>query len=209
MWKLTESQGGGNIGHAFGVNATDEASLTKAMVDGRRLMDPYRRYYTEYLTGFEKMELAATGAYLGVRESRRVVCDYTLCGQDFVDRAAFPDEIGRFSYPVDIHIMAPDKASYDNFQKEYTSLRYKPGESYGIPYRCLIPKKLGNVLTAGRCVGTDRQMQASIRVMPGCYITGQAAGIAATLALPTGNPRTINTATLQQKLRTLGAFLPV
>ena len=89
----------------------------------------------------------------------------------------FDDEIGRYCYPVDIHVKNTDKKEYERFEKEYNeSLKYKKGESYGIPYRCLIPVSLSNALVAGRCIGTDQKMQASIRVMPGCFITGQAAG---------------------------------
>ena len=49
------------------------------------------------------MELVATAPYLGIRESRRIVCDYRLNLEDFVNRAVFEDEIGRFNYGVDIH----------------------------------------------------------------------------------------------------------
>jgi len=50
------------------------------------------------------------------------------------------DEIGRYSYPVDIHIAKPDKQSYERFQKKFNSLRLGKGKSYGIPYRILTPK---------------------------------------------------------------------
>lgn len=63
-------------------------------------------------------------------------------------------------------------------------MRLGTGESYGIPYRTLLPQKLDNVLVAGRCTSTDRAMQASVRVMPGCYITGQAAGLASARSVP-------------------------
>ena len=64
----------------------------------------------------------------------------------------------------------------------YHKERYAPGETYGIPYRIMLPKNLNNVLTCGRCVSADRYVHASIRVIPACYITGQAAGIAAAMA---------------------------
>ena len=72
-----------------------------------------------------------------------------------------------------------------------------------------MPRKLENVLVAGRCISTDRSMQASIRVMPGCYITGQAAGIAAALAVAAdGRVRDIAVPNLQRLLRDAGAYLP-
>ncbi|MBR5498357.1 MAG: FAD-dependent oxidoreductase [Clostridia bacterium] len=119
------------------------------------------------------------------------------------------DEIGRYCYPVDIHVINNDKEEYERFREEYQQkLRYKKGESYGIPYRSLIPVSFKNVLVAGRCIGTDRQMQASVRVMPGCFITGQAAGVAASLACETENVRKISVKKLQENLIKLGAYIP-
>ncbi len=201
--------GGGNIGHTFGTNPTDETSLTEAMTWGRKSLLEYDRYYREYLDGYENMTLVYTGNILGVRESRRVCCDYMLNVDDFVARAVFDDEIGRYCYPVDIHIMTDDPKEYERFKQEYeVKYHYKKGESYGIPYRSLIPVSFSNVLTAGRCIGTDRKMQASVRVMPGCFITGQAAGCAAALAVEGEDVRNIDTKLLQASLKKIGAYLP-
>jgi hypothetical protein len=209
IWQVGEITGGGNIGHTFGVDSTDERSLTSALVWGRKLVDEYERYYKEFLPGFERMSLLATGALLGIRESRRILGDYVLCLDDFKNRAVFPDEIGRYAYPVDIHASKPDRENFDRFEEEFRTLRYQDGESYGIPYRSLIPRGLENVLVAGRCLSSDRFLQGSVRVMPGCYITGQAAGMAAALAVEehTGL-RSLDVGKLQDRLAGLGAFLP-
>lgn len=209
MVRVGEALGGGNIGHTFKLDGTNEESVTEALVTGRKLILEYERYYKEYLKGFEKMELVATGSLLGVRETRRVIGDYILNIEDFKKQSVFEDEIGRYAYPVDIHASRPDKESFEKFLKEITTLRLGKGESYGIPYRILTPKGLNNVWVAGRCVSADRQMQSSIRVMPGCYITGQAAGVAAALAARSGSgARGINIAQLQKSLKALGAYLP-
>ena len=209
IWPVGDHVGGGNVGHTFEVDGTDEESLTAAYVWGRKSMTEYERFYKEYLKGYEKMALVATGSLLGVRETRRIMGDYVLTVDDYTNRAVFEDEIGRYSYPVDIHIAKPDRKSYDAFMKEHTTLRLGKGESYGIPYRILTPKGLKNVLVAGRCVSTDRQAQSSIRVMPGCYITGQAAGMAAALMVETGkDSRGINVRELQKRLKAMGGYLP-
>jgi len=209
MWQVGDDIGGGNIGHTFGVDATDERSTTKALLWGRKSLLEYERYYKQYLKGFEKMTLVATGSLLGIRESRRILGDYVLCLEDFKRRAVFADEIGRYSYPVDIHATKPDKANYDQFAEEFRTLRYTKGESYGIPYRVLVPRKLANVLVAGRCVSSDRYIQGSIRVMPGCFITGQAAGVAAAIAIErNADARGVPVEELQARLKKLGAFLP-
>ena len=209
MWRVGAAVGGGNIGHTFEVDGTDEESLTRAYVWGRKSMLEYERYYKEYLKGFEDMELVATGSLLGVRETRRIMGDAILNKDDFRPDSVFEDEIGRYSYPIDIHIARPDRESYETFAREFSTLRLGKGESYGIPYRILTPKGLDNTLVAGRCVSTDRNMQASIRVMPGCYITGQAAGMAAAMAAQKQcDTRRISVKALQRNLVAIGAYLP-
>lgn len=198
----------GNIGHTFGINPIDEKSLSRAMIDGRKSMLEFENYFKTYFTGYENMKLCSTASVLGVRESRRIVCDYMLNVNDFLSRAVFEDEIGRCCYPVDIHVMNTDKDEYERFREEYQEkLRYKKGESYGIPYRSLIPASLKNVLVAGRCIGTDRQMQASVRVMPCCFVTGQAAGAAAALSCESEDVRNISVEKLQKILINLGAYI--
>jgi hypothetical protein len=172
-------------------------------------MPEFERYYKEYLDGYEEMELAATGAILGIRESRRIIGDYVMVLDDFINRTNFDDEIGRYAYPVDIHPSDTSVEGFKKFEEEYHNLRYKDGESYGIPYRALTPRGLQNVLVAGRCVSCDRYMQSSIRVMPGCYITGQAAGVAAAMAAEKNtDTRGIDIKELQSRLKAIGAYLP-
>ncbi|MFA5864790.1 MAG: FAD-dependent oxidoreductase [Phycisphaerae bacterium] len=184
MWQLGPGVGGGNISHAFGLDATDEVSLTHHLIDSRKRLMEYERFYKEYLKGYEKMWLVNTGALMGVRETRRIVCDYMMTLDDFKSRVNFNDEIGRYCYPVDIHSSSPDQNKYEESMKDFfTTYRYERGESYGIPYRSLIPKDLDNALVAGRCIGSDRYIQGSMRVMPGCFITGQAAGRATRVSL--------------------------
>ncbi len=209
MFRVGRHTDGGNIGHTFGLDSTDERSITQALLWGRKSLVEYERYYKEYLKGFEQMELVATASQIGARESRRILGDYVLNLDDFRSRAVFPDEIGRYSYPVDIHAAKPDLASYQQYADDFKNLRYGKGESYGIPYRCLVPRQLANVLVAGRCVSTDRYLQSSIRVMPGCFITGQAIGVAAAIAVQRGcDTRGVPVAELQRRLKETGAYLP-
>jgi flavin-dependent dehydrogenase len=209
IWRTGKTLGGGNIGHTYDVDGTDERSLTKSLIWGRKSMTEFERYYKEYLDGYEEMELAATGAILGIRESRRIIGDYVMVLDDFINRTNFDDEIGRYAYPVDIHPSDTSVEGFKKFEEEYHNLRYKDGESYGIPYRALTPRGLQNVLVAGRCVSCDRYMQSSIRVMPGCYITGQAAGVAAAMAAEKNtDTRGIDIKELQSRLKAIGAYLP-
>ena len=134
--------------------------------------------------------------------------DYVLGEADFRADSHFDDEIGRYSYPIDIH-PNPGREAYRAFLAEHTSRHLGYGESYSIPYRCLLPQRLDNVFVTGRCVSTDQKMQSSIRVMPACYITGQAAGVAAAMAASSdGETRGVSIPALQTALRAMGAFLP-
>lgn len=209
MWAISEGLGGSNAGHIFGIDGTDAKSLTQGIVKARRQLLEYRQYYREYLSGYENAELVISAQQLGVRETRRIQCDYQLVLQDFLDRAVFQDEIGRYSYNVDIHAGTATLADYELFAKEHSGFRYKPGESYGIPYRSLPVKDFSNLLTAGRCIDTDRHMQSSVRVMPGCYITGQAAGAAAAVCVQAGTDvHGVDISQVQKALIKLGAYLP-
>jgi len=208
MFRLSDTIGIGNIGHTFGLDGTDDVSLSKSQVRGRDLLRQYTDYYRKYLPGFENAQLVSSGAFMGVRESRIIHGAAKLTLEDFINRQSFPDEIGRFSYQVDIHASNVTKEKYDLYFEEYNRYKYQPGESYGIPFGIIKPQGLHNVLMAGRCVSTDRHMQSSIRVMPGCFITGQAAGCAAALTGEDGDVRAIDIKELQRNLIKIGAFLP-
>jgi len=200
-----------NIGHVFGLDGTDERSLTKGYVRGRETMAEYQRYFREYLKrGLENVRLVETAALMGVRETRRICGDYVMTLDDYMKRAVFPDEIGRYAYPIDIHPSSADKAAYERHREEFDKLyKYRRGESYGIPYRILCANGVRNLLVGGRCVSTDQKVQASIRVMPACYLTGQAAGFAAAMAAAaSGNVHAVAVPELQRSLKAFGAYLP-
>lgn len=209
MYQIAEHVGGSNTGHAFGVDGTDETSLTEALIYSRRLYAQIERYYKGYVPGFKNMQLVATASLFGIRESRRLVGEYVLTTADYLARATFDDEIGRYCYNVDIHPVDNSKESFGDFKREFEGKRLKPGESYGIPYRALLPRRVDNLLVAGRCISTDRTMQSSTRVMPGCYITGQAAGVAAGLCARQGQlPHDVDPRAIQRALLAMGMYLP-
>ena len=211
IWDVGEGVANGNLGHAFGVDGTDERSLTRAMVEGRRKAMEYERYLREYLKeGFENARVVSTADVLGVRASRRVIGDYVLTFEDYLKRASFEDEIGRFSHTIDIHPGTNDRATVEAYrQREGSSIAYGTGDSYGIPLRTLVPRGLGNALVAGRCISTDHYMQGSVRVTPGCHITGQAAGMVAAMSVAAnGDVRKVSAADVRRRLRAIGAYAP-
>mgnify|MGYP004720461387 FL=1 len=203
--------GWGNVGHVYGIDAGDERTVTRGMIQGRKLALEYERYYRNYVPGCENAHMLWTAQTLGIRESRRILGEYLLHVEDFVRQAVFDDEIGRYGYPIDLHgTRPPADGKTDSGTRLFDRYQYRnPGESYGIPYRVLLPKHLENVLTAGRCVSTDRYMHGSLRVQAGCFITGQAAGMAAALsAARQVTPRQLPVGDLQDALLGIGAYLP-
>jgi len=203
---------GFNTGHLWDVDNTDPAGLSRALMDGRKLADQLRAGLAEYDPAvFGDAFLAATGALMGVRETRRIVGDYVLTLDDYLSRRSFPDEICRNSYYLDVHFTPAEAAAYARGEMDLAarSVHYGPGESHGIPYRCLTPKGLANVLVAGRSISTDRRVQGSTRVMPVCLAMGEAAGLAAALASAgDADVHAVDTDALRARLRAHGAYLP-
>jgi len=176
-----------NAGHLFEVDSTNPQSLSDAMIHGRELADQFMAGLKEFRPSiFADSFLINTGQLMGIRESRIIEGDYKLTLKDWIARATFPDEIGRNNYFIDIH---NSKEEIDKVVKEksFENLGrpepYKKGESHGIPYRCLTPKGLKNVLVAGRCISTEQIVQGSVRVQAACLVTGEAAGMAAVHAI--------------------------
>lgn len=200
---------GFNAGHLWGVDNTDAFSVSKAMIQGRRMAAAYR----DMLAGvqpsaFGNAFVMSTGTLIGTRESRRIIGDYVLTAEDYVARRSFPDEICRNSYFIDVHGTQKEQQSGTGSGLSITL--YGPGESHGIPYRCLTPRGLRNVLVAGRSISCDRRVLGSVRVMPVCLAMGEAAGIAAALAAgqTDADVHAVDVAVLRGRLRAEGAYLP-
>jgi len=199
-----------NAGHIFGLDSLSDRDLTRGMIQGRRKAQEYLAFYRNYVEGCEDLTHMATASILGVRETRRIVGEYVLDVDDFCAQRVFDDEIGRFNYPIDIHRSSPSQRDYEQFVEELTKgYRLGLGESYGIPYRTLVPKGVDNLLVSGRCISTDRMVQGSVRVMPCCLITGHAAGVAAALCCRSDTaPRELDAQALRTTLVDQGAYLP-
>jgi hypothetical protein len=202
-----------NAGHLYGVDGTDPASLSRAMAAGRAMAAQFRDGLARFHpAAFGRAFLVETAALMGVRDSRRVTGDYIITLNDYLARRTFPDEIARNAYYIDQHPDTPADACGKQAREtwEKSTFCYKPGESHGIPYRSLTARGLRNVLVAGRCISADLAVQASVRVMPVCLVTGEAAGVAAAIAANKhgGDVRAVDAASLRARLREHGAWLP-
>jgi len=203
---------GFNSGHLWDVDNTDPLSVSRAMVQGRKIADAFRRGLAEFFPeAFGNAFLSQTATLMGIRETRRIVGDYVLTLDDYLERRSFPDEICRNAYYIDVHntVAEIEKINDPEWMATHT-FHYGKGESHGIPYRCLTPKGIKNVLVAGRSISTDRKVQGSTRVMPVCLAMGEAAGTAAGFAATMLDPdvHAVDVDRLRARLREEGAYLP-
>ena len=197
-----------NFGHVFEVDPLDPANMTHAEMQARAQLPKLMAFLRKYVPGCEEAVLVSSGPSIGIRESRRVIGQYVLTADDYYARSDFEDAIAYYCYPIDIHGAKAKSDKNDSYHQVFYQQRYSKGESYAVPYRCLLPNKVDNLMTAGRIISCDRQMLGSVRVVPCCFATGQAAGMAAAMAsrLHSG-PNAIDIQSLRQELRNAGAWL--
>ena len=196
-----------NAGHVYGIDSTDPKSLTYACMQGRKGAWELTRALKDYCPeGFGEAFMQQTAPSIGLRESRRIIADYCFTMEDYIKRQSFPDEVLRGKYPIDVH--EEEVGMIRNTLEEYE--HYGEGESYGVPYRCMCPRDLDNVLVAGRSVCSDRISNGSLRIMPACMCEGEAVGIAAKYASEMAYPNIhqVDTQLLRKRLIEEGAYLP-
>ena len=188
-----------NVSNVTGFDGTDSADLTRAEIAARRQVMAVVALLQKHVPGFEKSYLLSTAAKIGVRETRRIIGDYVLRQEDVLEARAFPDAVAKASYCIDMHGPA-------NEGTEFTFMR-KQGV-YDIPYRCLLPRGIENILVAGRCFSAGHEALGSARVMAICMAMGHAAGTAAAMACSAGvSPRQVSVDALRDRLRSENAYV--
>jgi len=181
------------------VDGTNPFHLTRAQIRGRQAILRYLDFCRKYLPGFENAYIVFTAPLVGVRESRRIIGEYILTADDVLGAKKFDDAIARNNYPIDIH---RDKESGAKM------IHLKPGGYHEIPYRCLVPLKIDNLLVAGRCISATFEAQSSIRIQTNCRAMGEAAGVAAAMSIRKGiPPRQLDGVELRRRLKEKGANL--
>jgi hypothetical protein len=181
------------------INGLEPDDLTRGEINGRRqAVEAFE--FLRTVPGFEKSYIVDLPPQLGIRETRRVVGGYQLSGEDVLSCASFDDSIGVNGWPMEEHVAGdvvftfppiPDSRGFNE-----------------LPYRMLVPEGVDNLLVAGRCASMTHDGQSAARVSGACFAMGEAAGLAAALAL-SGNtlPRHIAIERLQQALEQEGAFI--
>jgi hypothetical protein len=158
-------------------DATDTLDMTAAELEGRRQTAELVELFRRRSPRFKNAYLIKTAAQIGVRESRRIMGAYTLTVDDVLEASKFADGIARSNYPVDIHSPTGEGTVIQ---------RLAAGEFYEIPYRCLVPQNVDNLVIGSRCISSTHEAHSSLRVMPVVAGIGEAAGTAAAWAAREG-----------------------
>jgi hypothetical protein len=182
------------------VDGTNALQLSAAEVEGRRQIVDFFRFLRESAPGFENAYLLEIAPQVGIRETRRLIGEYQLTGDDVLNCATFDDSIGVNGWPIEEHAAGTVvfRWPHDPTGRGYNQL----------PYRMLLPQGVDNLLVAGRCASMTHLGQSAARVSGACFVMGQAAGTAAALAQQAGmRVRDLDVSVLQVRLEAGGAWL--
>jgi len=183
----------------FGADCSDADQLTRAEIEGRRQVRAVCDLLRENFLDGKGIPLLTLPTKIGIREGRHAHCLHTLAVDELLTGKRFPDAIGNGSYRIDVHSARGAGVKFRDL--EDTTF-------YQIPYRSLVPKGAKNVVVAGRCLDADEQAFGGVRVMVNCNQMGQAAGVAAYIALDSGKAMPdIDVARLRSALAKQGAII--
>lgn len=157
-----------NLVHMYGFDPTDVHDLTRAEMQGRQEALHALMALKAVVPGFEQAKLRNFGMTLGVRDSRKIIGRTNLTGDDVRNQAKFADSVGIFPEFIDGYavLILPSTGRY-----------------FEVPYGCMVPLEVDNLLVAGRCVAGDMVSHAAMRNMMACTVTGQGAGAAAAISI--------------------------
>ena len=157
-----------NLVHLPNIDGTDPADLTRGEIQGRQEAIYAMEALRKFMPGCAGAKLRNFGMTLGIRDTRKIDAVYNLTGDDVRNQARFDDAIGIFPEFIDGYgvLILPTTGRY-----------------WHVPYRAMLPKKIGNLLVAGRSIGGDKISHASARNMMCCAVGGQGAGVAAAVSI--------------------------
>lgn len=167
-----------NTGFFVNVDELNVKEISKAEMEARSLIPYVANFLRKYVLGFEKAKVIASASDLGVRYTRWIEGEYVLSVDDQLREARFDDVVGVLPLTQAWSAYVPKKP----LQERGGLLEIRKKERYfDVPYRCMVPKKLENIIVAsGKSVSTDPR--AILRGQASCLLLGQAAGVAAALA---------------------------
>lgn len=216
--------------HSYYCHNTDAEDITRQILEQHQLMKQFHKFLKENVAGFENLRLVGLGSLPGVRDSRRIFGEYMLKAADVACGTKFEDGIARFPEMFDSHhptssewffirhVHIPEPAGSAVCEEEHVGVhcdaqmhpfgvpsgipaRSNPQDWCEIPYRCLVPEHINNLLCAGRCCSSEFHANGAMRIICPAMGTGQAAGLAASVAVTRKiSPREIDGKEIRQLL---------
>jgi len=182
------------------IDGTDVDQLTRGELQGRRQVFDAFAFIRDNTPGFGNSYIVDIAPQIGIRETRRIIGRYMLTEDDVRDCVDFPDTIGVNGWPVEAHVAGT------------VEFRWPRGENprgfNPLPFRMLLPQKVRNLYVTGRCASMTHDAQSAARVTGPCFAMGEAAGMAAGMALDAGvDCADIDVPELQRRLEYHGAYL--
>jgi hypothetical protein len=169
-----------------GLSGLDADDLTAVEIESRRRMLDLLAFYRAHAPGFENAWVMLTAPQAGVRHTRRLAGVRPILREKWERGVVYEDEVG----------VSPSLAP--------------AFPSVSIPLGSLVPTQLDGLLAAGRTMASDAQSHIFLREIPQCWVTGQAAGVAAAEAVRAGvAPRHVDVRAVQAELLRQGVFLQV
>lgn len=172
-----------NMTRVWQKSGIEARQLSDAEREGRRQTRIFTDWISRDVPWFRHAYLEMLGTQIGVRETRRIRGRYRMTADDIRSGARFEDGIARSGYFIDIH--DPKTATDPHIvmgARGTVRPEFKPQRYYEIPFRCLQPDGVENLLVACRAISTTFEAHAAVRVMATMHAVGEAAGRAVALA---------------------------
>jgi glycine/D-amino acid oxidase-like deaminating enzyme len=167
----------------YDIDGTESSSLTRAALAAQQQMRALVAFIRKYVPGCRDIYLVDSAPEIGVRETRRIVGDYVLTREDVVSARHFADSVTTSAARIPLAAGIHDPDGREGAPEDDAERRCSwPLSTFEIPYRCLLPQGVENLIVAGRGISVSHEADAWTRNMPCCLLTGQAAGTAAALA---------------------------
>jgi hypothetical protein len=167
-----------------GLSALDIDDMNEVEIRSHRFMVGHCSFFRQHAPGFENAYMLQSASQLGVRHTRRLKGVGKLMRGQWSDGVALGSEIG----------VSPS-----------VSTKFPV---ISVPYEALLPARLDGLLACGRHISCDPSSHGFMREIPQCWLTGQAAGVAAAVAVNARvQPRAVNIRDVQAALRKQGAFI--
>lgn len=187
--------------HEQGFDGTDPDVLTLGMAKGRAAVKTLLDVLREHFPGFANARLVQTAPVIGVRNTRRIIGEYQVLVEDVRGGKIFDDTIALTGYHWDM--ATPGSTEQRLLHKVEMALPFA-----AIPYGCMIPKGVDNLLAPGRAISAEWDVLGPFRIMPAAFAMGQGAGTAAAMTAHSGDAmRNVNISALRESLRAQGAIV--